>query len=83
MHRAALDVCCFGWRRRLDIRELLGGIALIGFSIYSMVTGIVQVSRHQLHALSRVDSPGLFWMAVLGLIAAGCVFIARGMNSDA
>jgi len=55
---------------------------MIGFGVYSLHSGILQVGRHEVAQLSRVETPGMFWVATSGLIVAGIVFITRGMKSE-
>lgn len=64
----------------MDFRQLFGGIACIGFGVYSMLTGVLQVGRHV--SFVKVDSPGLFWMSAIGLLIAGACFIGIALREE-
>ena len=63
-----------------NIRMLAGGAATIGFSLYSISDGVLQVGRHEVTAISRADSPALFWVVIAGLILTGAIFLMRGLK---
>lgn len=63
-----------------SIRMLGGGVATIGFSLYSIADGVLQVGRHEVAAISRADSPALFWVVITALILTGAFFVMRGLK---